>query len=135
MRSGAGADVGIIIGGDHRNRHTVENLVQQIVRGHVVGEGFVREYKAMPQHIECDVKHVLGQGVHAPPDKGECPCGEDQVDRGAWACAEHDIRLKLLQAEVLRRSRCAHNMDGVLDEGGVYIYFVGDLLQFEQLIG
>src|SRR5713226_2919295 len=88
-RSGAEGDMSLEWFGRYRDagKHTL----YEVVRGDVLRKGFEREDDAMPYDVEREILNVLPGDVAAAPEIRERATGEDEVDRGAWACAVADV--------------------------------------------
>ena len=119
----------------HRDRDTIEDLVENIVSADIVGERFIGEDDAVAHHVQRHVEHILGQGIFAAAHKGQGPAGQDQVDRRTRAGAEHDVALHIFQAHLLRLTGCGHHADGIFHQGRVHIHLIRFLLEFEQISG
>src|SRR5258705_2368410 len=74
-----------------RNRDAREDTLHHVVRGDVLGKRFEREDDAVAKDVEREVLNVLSCDVAAAAEIGECPTGEEEVDRRRRARAEGDV--------------------------------------------
>src|SRR6267142_1244841 len=118
-----------------RNRNAREHTLHDIVRGDVLGEGFERKDDAVPYDVEGEILDVLPGDVAATPQIGERAACQDEIDRGAWACAVADVLRYVADAVFGRVTRGRRKPNDVLHERRVDEDLVDFALQLPQTLG
>src|SRR5689334_14731211 len=100
MRSGVCADVEMFMQWNHRDRNTIEDLLQDLIALDVIGEGFIGKHQSVTDDIQRHVEHILRKHISSAAYKCQRLGREDQVDRSARTGAEHNVAFEVRETNV-----------------------------------
>src|SRR6185436_6167192 len=104
-----------------RHFDALEQLADDVLRGHLLGLGLVGDDDPVAEHVDADGLDVLGGDVAATAQEGVGPRGHVQIDRGARAGSVLDQIRQLGQAVGLGIAGGVDDVDDVVADLLVYV--------------